>query len=293
MFSGSIVALITPFKNDQIDEEAVRKLVNWHIEQGTNGIVPAGTTGESPTLSHEEHHQLIDIVVEETAGRIPIIAGAGSNNTKEAIELTNHASSIGADAVLHVAGYYNRPQQEGLYQHFRALHDATDIPIVIYNIPPRAIVDISPDTMARLAELPRIVGVKDATCDLSRPLREASRIKKNFCYLSGEDPTAVSYNVNGGQGCISVTANVAPKLCAEMQQATLAGKYEKALELQRQLMPLHEALFLEPSPAGPKYAVSRLDLCNNECRLPIVPLTEASKNAIDLAMGKVEGRGNL
>lgn len=288
MFSGSIVALITPFKANQIDESALRKLVNWHIGQGTHGIVPVGTTGESPTLRHADHRKVIEIVVAETAGRIPVIAGAGSNNTEESIELTQHASSIGADAVLHVAGYYNRPQQEGLYQHFRALHDATDIPIIIYNIPPRAIVDILPDTMARMAKLPRIVGVKDATCDLSRPLREFARIEKAFCFLSGEDPTAVAYNANGGQGCISVTANVAPKLCAQMQQATLDGDFISALEIQKRLMPLHEAIFAEPSPAGAKYAVSKLGFCSEDCRLPIVPLSQGAKQSIDVAMAGLE-----
>lgn len=284
MFSGSIVALITPFREKQIDEKALRKLVNWHIEQGTSGIVPVGTTGESPTLRHAEHHKVTEIVVAEVAGRIPVIAGAGSNNTEEAIELTQHASNAGADAALHVAGYYNRPQQEGLYQHFRELHDATDIPIIVYNIPPRAIVDILPETLARMAKLPRIVGVKDATCDLSRPLRENARIEKDFCFLSGEDPTAVAYNANGGQGCISVTANVAPNLCAQMQGATLGGDFAKALEIQKRLMPLHEALFVEPSPAGAKYAVSKLGFCSEACRLPVVPLSDSAKKALDAAM---------
>ncbi len=284
MFSGSIVALITPFDGDEIDETALRRLVNWHIEQGTHGIVPAGTTGESPTLSHEENRKVNAIVVNEVAGRVPVIAGAGSNSTREAINLTLHATEIGADATLHVAGYYNRPHQEGLYQHFKALHDATDIPIIVYNIPPRAIVDVEPDTLARMAELPRIVGVKDATADLSRPLKESARINKDFCFLSGEDPTAIAYNANGGQGCISVTANVAPMLCSQMQKATLDGDFKTALEMQRTLMPLHEALFKEPSPAGVKYAVSRLGHCADTCRLPVVPLMDSTKDAVDIAM---------
>lgn len=287
MFSGSIVALVTPFNGEEVDEPALRNLVNWHIEQGTHGIVPSGTTGESPTLSHAENQRVNEVVVEEVAGRVPVIAGAGSNSTKEAINLTLHAQKIGADATLHVAGYYNRPQQEGLYQHFKALHDATNIPIVVYNIPPRAIVDIQPQTLARMAELPRIVGVKDATTDLSRPLTEAALIKKQFCFLSGEDPTAVAYNANGGQGCISVTANVAPAICAKMQQATLDGDYRTALEIQKSLMPLHQALFAEPSPAGAKYAVSKLGLCSDSCRLPVVPLTDGAKAAIDSAMAEL------
>ena len=206
MFKGSIVALITPFRDGQVDEDALRKLVDWHVEQGTHGIVPCGTTGESPTLSHEEHGRVVEIVIDQVAGRLPIIAGAGSNNTAEAISLTQHAQAAGADAVLHVAGYYNRPNQEGLYQHFKALHDASDIPIIIYNIPPRAIVDILPETMARLAELPRIAGVKDATCDGARISRERLLIGSGFCHLSGEDPTSLAYNAHGGHGCISVSA---------------------------------------------------------------------------------------
>jgi len=284
MFTGSIVALVTPFKGDEVDETALRKLVNWHIQQGSHGIVPAGTTGESPTLTNAENRLVNRIVVEEAAGRVPVIAGAGSNSTKEAINMTLHAMESGADAALHVAGYYNRPQQEGLYQHFKALHDATDIPIVVYNIPPRAIVDVEPDTLARLAKLERIVAVKDATGKLDRPLLESARIEKDFCFLSGEDSTAVAYNANGGQGCISVTANVAPALCAKMQTATLEGNYKEALAIQRTLMPLHEALFVEPSPAGAKYAVSRLGLCDATCRLPVIELTDQAKAKIDAAM---------
>ncbi|MDP7545961.1 MAG: 4-hydroxy-tetrahydrodipicolinate synthase [Alphaproteobacteria bacterium] len=287
MFKGSIVALITPFRDGQVDEDALRKLVDWHVEQGTHGIVPCGTTGESPTLSHEEHGRIIEIVVEQAAGRLPIIAGAGSNNTAEAISLTLHAQAAGADAVLHVAGYYNRPNQEGLYQHFKALHDASDIPIIVYNIPPRAVVDILPETMARLAELPRISGVKDATCDIARISRERLLIGSDFCHLSGEDPTALAYNAHGGHGCISVSANVAPKLCAEFQEACQAGDFALALTLHERLMPLHIVLFLEPSPAGAKFAASRLGLCEAEARLPVVPLTEGTAEKIDVALRHV------
>ncbi|MBL6951455.1 MAG: 4-hydroxy-tetrahydrodipicolinate synthase [Alphaproteobacteria bacterium] len=287
MFKGSIVALITPFRDGLVDEDALRKLVDWHVEQGTHGIVPCGTTGESPTLSHEEHDKVIKIVIDQAAGRLPIIAGAGSNNTAEAISLTQHAQAAGADAVLHVAGYYNRPNQEGLYQHFKALHDATDIPIIVYNIPPRAIVDILPETMARLAELPRIIGVKDATCDGARISRERLLIGSDFCHLSGEDGTALAYNAHGGHGCISVTANVAPKLCAEFQEACQAGDYARALTLHERLMPLHIVLFLEPSPAGTKYAAWRLGLCEAEARLPVVPLTKNTAEKIDVALRHV------
>jgi 4-hydroxy-tetrahydrodipicolinate synthase len=287
MFKGSIVALITPFRDGKVDEAALRKLVDWHVEQGTHGIVPCGTTGESPTLSHEEHGRVVDIVVEQVAGRLPIIAGAGSNNTAEAISLTQHAQAAGADAVLHVAGYYNRPNQEGLYQHFKAVHDASDIPIIVYNIPPRAIVDILPETMQRLAELPRIAGVKDATCDGSRISRERLLIGSDFCHLSGEDPTALAYNAHGGHGCISVSANVAPKLCAEFQEACQAGDYGLALSLHERLMPLHIVLFLEPSPAGAKHAAWRLGLCEAEARLPVVPLTNGTADKIDAALRHV------
>ncbi len=279
MFNGSLVALITPFDNDLIDEDALRRLVNWHIDSGTNGLVPMGTTGESSTVSHDEHKSVVRIVIEETAGRIPVIAGAGSNNPQEALEHARHGESQGADAVLCVAGYYNRPSQQGLYQHFKTIHDSTNIPILIYNIPPRAVVDITPETMAQLTELPRIVGVKDATKDLSRPGLEQLLIDKAFCYLSGEDMTAVAYNAQGGNGCISVTANVAPTLCAQMQAACTLGDYAKALELHRQLMPLHQAIFQDPSPSGVKYAASVLGLCTEEVRLPILsPDTAVREN---------------
>lgn len=284
MFQGSIVALITPFRNGQLDEEALCRLVEWHVEQGTHGIVPVGTTGESPTLTHDEHCRVIELVVKQAAGRVPVIAGAGSNNPVEAIEYTRHAQRAGANATLHVAGYYNRPNQEGLYHHFKAVHDATELPIILYNIPPRAIVDIQPQTMARLAELPRIVGVKDATGDLSRPWSERQLIKKSFTWLSGEDGTAVAYNISGGSGCISVTANVAPKLVAEVQNLTLAGRWEEARALQDRLIPLHQAMFAEPSPAGAKYAASLLGFCTEECRLPVMPLSDATKTRIRTVM---------
>lgn len=284
MFKGSIVALITPFRQGKLDEEALARLVEWHIEQGTHGIVPVGTTGESPTLTHDEHCRVVELVVKLVAGRIPVIAGAGSNNPVEAIEYTRYAEQMGADATLHVAGYYNRPNQEGLYHHFKAVHDATSKPIIVYNIPPRAIVDVQPATLARLAELPRIAGVKDATGDLARPWVERQLIKKSFAWLSGEDATAVAYNIGGGQGCISVTANVAPWLVAEVQNLALAGQWQAARELQDKLIPLHQAMFAEPSPAGAKYAVSLLGFCSEECRLPVMPLSEATRTRIREAM---------
>lgn len=287
MFKGSYVALITPFDGDRVDEDALTRLIDWHIEQGTHGLVPVGTTGESPTLTHEEHKRVVELTVKTVAGRIPVIAGAGSNSTFEAIDFSRHAEKTGADGLLHVAGYYNRPNQEGMYQHFKAVHDACSLPIIIYNIPPRCVVGVDVDTMVRLAELPRIVGVKDATTDLSRPGRERIRIAKDFTWLSGEDATAVAYNASGGNGCISVTANVAPAQCAGMQTACLEGDYRKALEYQDLLMPLHEALFAEPSPAGVKYAASLLGLCSERCRLPVVPLTDPTKDRIADAMRRI------
>ncbi len=288
MIHGSIVALITPFRDGRLDEEALTKMVEWHIGQGTHGIVPVGTTGESPTLSHDEHCRVIELVVQQAAGRVPVIAGAGSNNPIEAIEYTRVAEKAGADATLHVAGYYNRPNQDGLYHHFKMVHDETNIPIILYNIPPRAIVDIQPATMARLAELPRIIGVKDATGDLSRPWSERQLIKKSFTWLSGEDATAVVYNLGGGSGCISVTANVAPKLVAEVQNLTLAGKWEEARALQDRLIPLHQAMFAEPSPAGAKYAASLLGLCTEQCRIPVMPLSDATKQRIRGVMEQLQ-----
>jgi 4-hydroxy-tetrahydrodipicolinate synthase len=288
MFQGSIVALVTPFDNNQVDESALRRLVRYHIEHGTNAIVPVGTTGESATLSQIEHEKVVELVVEEAAGALPVIAGAGSNNPTEAIHFTHHAERVGADAALHVAGYYNRPNQEGLYQHFAMLDSETNLPVLAYNVPRRTIVDIEPETMARIAQLGSVIGVKDASCDLSRPIREGALITKPFCFLSGEDNTAVAYNAQGGQGCIAVTANVAPALCAEMQAACLAGDFKTALAIQTRLMPLREALFREPSPAGAKYACSLLGLISEQCRVPIVPLTDDTKQELRAAMLSLE-----
>ncbi|MEM7292047.1 MAG: 4-hydroxy-tetrahydrodipicolinate synthase [Pseudomonadota bacterium] len=287
-FSRSLVAMVTPFRDGQVDEDALVKLTHWHIEQGTHGLVPVGTTGESPTLSSAEHKQVVEIVVKEAAGRVPVLAGAGSNNPSEAIEYSQHAEKMGADGVLHVAGYYNRPKQPGLYAHFKMVHDNCNLPIIIYNIPPRAIVDVEPETMAQLAELPRIAGVKDATCDLTRPLKERALISGDFSWLSGEDATAVAYNVGGGNGCISVTANVAPALCAAMQSECADGDFVKAAAIQDRLMPLHSALFAEPSPAGAKYAMSRLGFCTPDCRVPVVPLSDGARAAVDAAMDSLE-----
>jgi 4-hydroxy-tetrahydrodipicolinate synthase len=287
MFKGSIVALITPFRNGSVDETALRKLVDWHVEEGTHGLVPCGTTGESPTLSHEEHMAVTEIVIDQAKKRVPVIAGCGSNSTREAVEFTRHAKQAGADASLHVAGYYNKPNQEGLYQHFKAVSDAVDLPIIVYNIPPRAVVDILPETMARIAALKNVAGVKDATADLARPSKERHLIrgfKPDFCHLSGEDGTALAYMAHGGKGCISVTANVAPRLCAEFQEACMAGDYEKALDYQDRLMPLHWQLFAEPSPGPVKYAAGVLGLCSDEVRLPLVPPTDATKAKVKDAL---------
>ncbi|WP_422048394.1 4-hydroxy-tetrahydrodipicolinate synthase [Shimia sp.] len=284
MFKGSYPALVTPFTNGELDLETLKKLVEWHIGEGTNGFVPVGTTGESPTLSHAEHEAVVEEVVRAAAGRVPVIAGAGSNNTLEAIHLAQHAEKVGADAILVVTPYYNKPTQRGLIAHFTAIHDCCALPIIIYNIPGRSVVDMTPDTMGELAKLPRIVGVKDATGDLARVSQQRATCGPDFVQLSGEDATALGFNAHGGVGCISVTANVAPKLCAEFQAATLAGDYAKALEYQDKLMPLHEAIFVEPGLVGAKYALSRLGLCNEEVRLPLTGLTDATKAQIDAAM---------
>lgn len=284
MFSGSITALLTPFKDNALDEAALGKMVDYQIDAGTNGLVPVGTTGETSTLTESEHKRVIQIVLEQASGRVPVIAGAGSNNPSEAVAYTRHAEELGAQATLHVAGYYNRPSQEGLYQHYKAVHDATNIPIIIYNIPPRAVVGIDVETMEHLAQLPRVVGVKDATGDLSRPGFERIAISQDFCLLSGEDATALAYNAMGGQGCISVSSNIAPAHCAQLQKLSLAGDYAAARKIQDQLMPLHKALFMEPSPAGAKYAASLLGLCSPECRLPIMPLQAETQGLIQQAM---------
>ena len=284
MIKGSLVALVTPFRNDAVDYDELRALVQWHMEEGSHGLVPVGTTGESATLSEDEHRRVVDVVVKEVDGRIPVVAGAGSNNPQEAIAYSGYAAESGADATLHVAGYYVRPNQEGLYQHFEAVHDASTLPIIVYNIPPRAVVNIEPETLARIAELPRVAGVKDATGDLTRPLLERARISTPFSFLSGEDATAVAYNASGGNGCISVTANVAPALCADMQSACAAGEWAEAMAIQDRLLPLHMALFREPSPAGVKYAVSLLGRCSPGCRLPITRLAAETRTEISAAM---------
>ena len=280
---GSIVALVTPFKDGKVDEKALADLVSWHIAQGTHGIVPVGTTGESPTLSSDEHCRVVDIVVEAAAGRVPIIAGAGSNNTEEAIHYLKHAETAGADAALVVTPYYNKPTQEGIFRHFEALSNASDLPIITYNIPGRSVVEISVETMGRLATLPSIVGVKDATANLARIALERNACGPDFVFLSGEDPTALGYNATGGQGCISVTANVVPGLVAKFQTATLEGDFAKAREIDLKLAPLHRALFLEASPAPVKWALGQMGKCSDEVRLPLVQITEPTKDAIRLA----------
>ncbi len=284
MISGSLPALVTPFKDGQLDLDTLKQLVDWQIEQGSTGLVPVGTTGESPTLSHEEHETVIEVVVKAAAGRVPVVAGAGSNNTTEGIGLVRHAARVGADAALVVTPYYNKPTQAGLIAHFKALHDAADIPIIIYNIPGRSVVDMTPETMGELAKLPRIIGVKDATGDITRVSMQRETCGKDFIQLSGEDASALGFNAHGGVGCISVTANVAPRLCAEFQAATLAGNYASALEYQDRLMPLHRAIFLEPGLAGAKYGLSLLGKCREEVRLPLVGLTDGTKAAIKAAM---------
>ena len=284
MFRGSLTALITPFKDGKLDEEAFRRIVEWQIDEGTHGLVPVGTTGESPTLDHEEHMRVVEICVETANGRVPVIAGAGSNSTAEAIELTKHAKSAGANGVLVVTPYYNKPTQEGLYQHFKAINDCANIPILIYNIPGRSIVDMSVVTMARLFELPNIAGVKDATANPVRASQQRAAMGPKFIQLSGEDATALAFNAHGGQGCISVTANIAPALCSEFQGACLNGDFKRALEIQDQLMPVHDALFIESNPGPVKYAAERLGLCRSEIRLPLVPISEASRRAVDEAL---------
>ena len=284
MFKGSMPALVTPFKNGAVDLDTLKKLVEWHIDQGSHGFVPVGTTGESPTLTYEEHELVVAEVVKAAAGRIPVIAGAGSNNTTESMHFMRHAKEVGAAAALVVTPYYNKPTQDGLYAHFKTLHDSVDLPIVIYNIPGRSVVDMTPATMGALAQLPRIVGVKDATGDLARVCAQRITCGKDFLQISGEDATAHGFNAQGGVGCISVTANVAPALCAQLQNATLAGDFKTALEIQDRLMPLHQAIFTEPGLVGVKYAMSLLDLCSAEVRLPLTPLTDGTKEKVKAAM---------
>ena len=284
MFQGSIVALVTPFRGGSLDEGAFQRLVEWHLAEGTEGFVPVGTTGESPTLSHPEHERVIELCVEAAGGRVPVIAGTGSNSTEEAISLTRHAKRAGADAALVVTPYYNKPTQEGLYAHYKAIHDATDFPIVIYNIPGRCVVDVTPETMARLAELPNVVGVKDSSADIVRPLLTHAACGPAFRQLSGEDANVVAFLAHGGHGCVSVTANVAPRLCARLHAAWRAGRPEEALAIHRRLLPLHQALFCETSPAPAKHALSRLGRCSAEVRLPLVELGERSRARVDAAL---------
>src|SRR5690349_24438740 len=283
-FRGSFTALVTPFKNGAVDEQAFRQLVEWQISEGTNGLVPVGTTGESPTLSHDEHKQVVEWCVDEANGRVPVIAGAGSNSTQEAIELAEHAEEAGADAVLVVTPYYNKPTQEGLYQHFKAINDAIGIPIIIYNIPARSIVDMSVETMKRLYELKNIAGVKDATANVTRVSQQRAIVGEDFNQLSGEDITALGFMAHGGHGCISVTSNVAPRLWSEFQAACLKGDFAAALKLQDKLAPLHVNLFVETSPAPIKYAMSLIGKCANTVRLPMVPATEKAQTAVRQAM---------
>ncbi len=287
MFRGSIVALVTPFSDGAFDESAFRALVEWHIGEGTEALVPCGTTGESPTLDHAEHKRVVEVCIDAAAGRVPVIAGTGSNCTAEAIELTQHAKQAGASAALVVTPYYNKPTQDGLFRHYQAIVDAVDLPVIIYNIPPRSVIDMSVETMARLAKLPNIVGVKDATADLTRPIRTRLAIGDEFCQLSGEDGTALPFLAAGGHGCISVTANVAPGLCAQMQRAWRDGDRATAMALQDRLMPLHAALFCESNPAPVKYAASLLGKCTADTRLPLAPLMEASRETVRRAMQTV------
>jgi 4-hydroxy-tetrahydrodipicolinate synthase len=284
MFRGSIPALITPFRDGKVDEGALAELVEWHVAEGSHGLVAVGTTGETPTLSHAEHERCIEIVVETAGRRIPVIAGAGSNNTEESVSLMRHAKAVGADAALVVTPYYNKPNQRGLYHHYRTLHDAVELPIIIYNIPGRSVIDMAPSTMGELSRLPRIVGVKDATGDVSRVSDQRIACGKDFIQLSGEDASALGFNAHGGTGCISVVANIAPRLCSEFQQATLAGDYARALDYQDRLMPLHRAAFAEPNPCPTKYALSLLGKCSAEVRSPLVPVEEPTREKMRDAM---------
>jgi len=283
-FRGSMTALVTPFKNGAVDERAFRDLIDWQIAQGTSGLVPVGTTGESPTLSHEEHRQVVEICIDQAKGRVPVIAGAGSNSTKEAVALAQHAEKAGADAVLVVTPYYNKPTQDGMYQHFKAVNDAIGIPIIIYNIPPRSVVDMSVDTMKRLYELKNIAGVKDATANLARVSQQRHALGPDFIQLSGEDMTALAYMAAGGHGCISVVANVAPKPCADLMNAVFKGDYAGALKIQDRLVPLHDAIFKEPGLAGAKHGLKLLGRIEEEVRLPLMPVTAPTGKVIRDAM---------
>jgi len=283
-FRGSYTALVTPFKNGALDEAGFRAFVNWQIDEGTHGLVPVGTTGESPTVSHDEHRRVVEWCIDEAKGRVPVIAGAGSNSTAEAIELAQHAESAGASGVLVVTPYYNKPTQEGLYQHFKAINDAIGIPVIIYNIPGRSVIDMSVDTMKRLFELKNITGVKDATASPVRTSQQRAVLGEGFNQLSGEDATALAFNAHGGHGCISVTSNVAPRLCSEFQKACQRGDYAEALKLHDKLMPLHTNLFIETNPSPVKYALSLLGKMSADVRLPMVPVSDATKAAVRSAM---------
>jgi len=284
MFKGSLPALITPFKNGEVDEDSFRSFVDWQIEEGSDGLVPCGTTGESPTLSHQEHMEVTEICIDEAKGRVPVVAGAGSNSTKEAVDLTQHAKDAGADAALVVTPYYNKPTQNGMYEHFKAVQDV-GLPVIIYNIPARSVIDMTPETMAELAKLPNIVGVKDATANLTRPqMTKIALHGSEFCHLSGEDGTAVPFLAAGGDGCISVTANIAPRMCADMQRAWRKRRIDDCLELQDRLMPVHDSLFCETSPGPVKYAASILGKCTAELRLPMTDIAESSKETVHQAL---------
>ena len=284
MFKGSIPALVTPFRDGKVDEDALVGLVNWHVAEGSHGLVAVGTTVETPTLSHAEHQRCIEVIVETAAGRFPVIAGAGSNNTEESVSLMRFAKKVGADAALVVTPYYNKPSQRGLYHHYKTLHDAVDLPIIIYNIPSRSVIDMTPATMGELAKLPRIVGVKDATGDVGRASDQRMTCGKDFIQLSGNDDSALGFNAHGGTGCISVVANIAPRLSAEFQEAMLAGDYARALTYQDRLMPLHRAVFAEPNPAPTKFALSLLGKCTEEVRSPMLPVEEPTRERMRAAM---------
>ena len=289
MFKGSIVAIVTPFKNGKIDETSLRNLVNWHIAEGTHGIVPVGTTGESPTLDHSEHREVVEIVIDQVNNRVPVIAGAGSNSTSEAISLLMHAESVGADAALIVTPYYNKPTQEGLYEHFKAINRASmGIPIIIYNIPPRSIVDMSIEVMGQLSNLENIIGVKDATSDLSRVEKQKKQSRDGFLQFSGEDITAFEFMKNGGNGCISVTANVLPKLCSDFQNLCIEGNYDEALKIHKKLEPMHNALFIETSPSPVKYVLSKMGRIEDELRLPLVSIRQETKEILDKVISDLD-----
>lgn len=286
MFKGSITALITPFRDGSVDDSAFQDFVAWQIAEGTHGVVPCGTTGESPTLSHDEHKRVVELCVEVAKGKVPVIAGTGSNSTDEAIALTRHAKEAGADAALVVAPYYNKPSQEGLFRHYEAIVNAVDLPVIVYNIPGRSVVNISVETFARLAKLPNIVGVKDATADLARPLQMRVALGDKFCQLSGEDATATAFNAQGGVGCISVTSNIAPRLCADMQNAWAKGDLATCFAIRDKLMPIHDAMFCETSPAPVKYAASLLGKSTDQVRLPLVPASDAARAKVKAALAQ-------